>query len=185
MLALLFYTQKKISRSFLIFFAVCFIAGFAAELTGTATGLLFGEYSYGKTLGIGFKNVPFVIGVNWFIIMYCCGTTVHMLLQNLSAKLAQITGAPTPAVRFISVMSDGAMLAVLFDWVMEPAAIKLGYWQWLGNGEIPNYNYLTWFMLSALLMAVFNFLNFEKKNIFALNLLLIMMMFFMLVRTFL
>jgi bisanhydrobacterioruberin hydratase len=185
MFGLILYTQQKINLHFILFFLLCFVVGFAAEIAGTSTGLLFGKYEYGKTLGPAYKNVPFVIGINWFIIMYCCGIAVNFLLEKASVKLAEMTGAPTPAARLFSVMSDGAMLAVFFDWIMEPAAVKLGYWQWLGTGEIPTYNYLTWFIISAAIMTVFALLKFDKKNIFAVNLLMIMMMFFMLVRTFL
>ena len=185
MFVLLLYTQQKINWAFIIFMVVCFVIGIAVEIIGTSTGYLFGEYAYGKTLGLSFKNVPVLIGINWFIIIYCSGITVNRFLENLSAKLETMTGAPSPATRFFSVVSDGAMLAVFFDWILEPAAIKLGYWQWLGNGEIPTYNYLCWFIISLGLMSVFTFLKFEKKNIFAVNLLMIMMMFFMLIRTFL
>ena len=185
MFLLLIYTQQKINVSFVMFFLICFITGIAVEIVGTSTGYLFGEYVYGKTLGLSFKNVPLVIGINWFVIIYCCGITVHRFLEKISAKLESMTGAPPPAMRFFSLISDGAMLAVFFDWIMEPAAIKLGYWQWLGDGEIPTYNYLCWFIVSLGLMSVFTFLKFEKKNIFAVNLLMIMMLFFMLIRTFL
>ena len=40
----------------------------------------------------------------------------------------------------------------IFDLFMEPAVIKLGYWQWL-NGTIPFQNYLAWFVISALFVA--------------------------------
>jgi bisanhydrobacterioruberin hydratase len=185
MAGLLCYTQQKINFYFILFVVICFIAGVAVEIVGTSTGYLFGQYEYGRMLGIGIKNVPLVIGVNWFIIMYCCGITVHTILDKLSAKLETMTGAPSPALKTLSIVSDGAMLAVVFDWVMEPAAIKLGYWKWLGNGDIPAYNYMTWFVISTLMMLVFSVLKFNKQNIFAVNLLMIMMMFFMLVRTFL
>lgn len=185
MFGLLLYTQQKINVGFIIFFVVCFITGIVVEVVGTSTGYLFGEYVYGTTLGLSFKNVPLVIGINWFIIIYCSGITVHRFLEKISAKLESMTGAPPPAMRYFSLISDGAMLAVFFDWIMEPAAIKLGYWQWLGDGEIPTYNYLCWFFISMGLMSVFTFLKFEKKNIFAVNLVMIMMMFFMLIRTFL
>lgn len=185
MFLLLLYTQRNINIQFVIFMIVCFITGISVEIIGTSTGYLFGEYAYGNALGPAIKNVPFVIGINWIIIIYCSGVAVHMLLEKLSAKLETVTGAPSPAIRYFSVISDGAMLAVFFDWIMEPAAIKLGYWQWLGNGEIPTYNYLCWFIISMGLMGIFTFLKFEKKNIFAVNLLLIMMTFFLLIRTFL
>ncbi|MFC4262680.1 carotenoid biosynthesis protein [Ferruginibacter yonginensis] len=185
MLGLLFYTQEKINTPFLVFFAVCFVTGIVVEIIGTSSGLLFGNYAYGPTLGVGVKNVPLLIGVNWFIIVYCCGVTVYTILQKLSAKLSEVTGAPTPAIHFITIVVDAAFLAVLFDWVLEPIAVKLGYWQWLGDGTIPFYNYVCWFVISAALLAVFNILSFNKRNIFAVNLLLIMLLFFMLLRTFL
>jgi bisanhydrobacterioruberin hydratase len=185
MAGLLFYTQQKINVHFLLFVVICFVVGIVIEIIGTSTGYLFGEYQYGKMLGVAVKNVPLVIGINWFIIMYCCGVTMHTILEKLSAKLETMTGAPSPAIKLLSIVSDGAMLAVVVDWVMEPAAIKLGYWTWLGNGEIPNYNYICWFVFSCLFMLVFGLLKFSKQNIFAVNLLMIMMMFFMLIRTFL
>jgi bisanhydrobacterioruberin hydratase len=185
MVVLLFYTQEKLNVAFIIFAAMCFAVGLAVEIVGTSTGYLFGQYAYGKMLGIGIKNVPLIIGINWFIIMYCCGISVHTVLEKLSAKLETMTGAPLPALKILSIVSDGAMLAVVFDWIMEPAAIKLGYWAWLGDGEIPAYNYMCWFVISTLLMLAFGLLKFSKQNIFAVNLLMIMMMFFMLVRTFL
>jgi bisanhydrobacterioruberin hydratase len=185
MALLLFYTQEKINIAFIIFVAMCFAVGIAVEIIGTSTGYLFGQYVYGKMLGVSIKNVPLVVGINWFIIMYCCGITVHTVLEKLSAKLETMTGAPSPALKILSIVSDGAMLAVVFDWIMEPAAIKLGYWKWLGDGDIPAYNYMCWFVISSLLMLAFGLLKFPKQNIFAVNLLMIMMMFFMLVRTFL
>jgi bisanhydrobacterioruberin hydratase len=185
MAGLLVYTQQKVNLPFVLFVLFCFVTGIAVEIIGTNTGYLFGQYEYGKMLGITIKKVPLVIGINWFIIMYCCGITVHTILEKLSTKLETMTGAPSPALKILSVVSDGAMLAVVFDWVMEPAAIKLGYWKWLGDGEIPAYNYMTWFVISSLVMLAFGLLKFNKQNIFAVNLLMIMMMFFMLVRTFL
>jgi bisanhydrobacterioruberin hydratase len=186
MFGLLLYTQSNINLSVILFFVLCFAVGIYVEIIGTSTGMLFGNYSYNQKLGPSIKNVPLIIGINWCIIMYCCGMAVHMMLQNLSQKIEISSGKkPSPLIQIFSVISDGAMVAVLFDWIMEPAAIKLGYWQWLGDGEIPTYNYLTWFIVSTVLLAGFALLKFEKKNIFAVNLLLIMSMFFLLVRTFL
>jgi bisanhydrobacterioruberin hydratase len=185
MLGLLIYTQKKISIGFVLFFVFCFVTGVAVEIIGVNTGNLFGDYTYSKMLGVAIKNVPLIIGVNWFIIMYCCGILVHTILGEASLKLQQMTKMPVPALKVISIISDGAMVAVLFDWIMEPAAVKLGYWKWLGDGDIPSYNYLSWLGVSTILMAAFGLLKFDKQNIFAINLLLTMAMFFMLIRTFL
>lgn len=185
MCALLFYTQTKINIPFLAFFAMCFIVGITVEIIGTSTGWLFGNYSYGTVLGPAVKDVPVLIGINWFIIIYCCGVSVHMLLTRLTKRLSAELGRPARSIRGISIVIDGATLAVLFDYLMEPVAIKLGYWQWLGNGEIPLYNYICWFVISMILLLFFHLLPFNKNNKFAVNLLLIQAMFFLLLRTFL
>jgi putative membrane protein len=182
---LLFYTQEKRNSAFYIFFIICLIAGILFEIIGTSTGWLFGNYSYGNKMGPGIKEVPLIIGINWFIIIYCCGVCVNMMLTKLTVKLSEQAGRPSKTLQALSILVDGATLAVLFDWLMEPVAIKLGYWQWLGNGEIPLYNYICWFVISMMLLFVFHRLQFGKQNKFAVNLLLIQAMFFLLLRTFL
>ena len=185
MAGLIIYTQKKINSALIFFIAICFVTGIAVEIIGTSTGWLFGNYSYGNTLGPAIKNVPYIIGINWFIIIYCCGVSIHMLLTRLTAKLSEQTGKPSKTIKALSVVVDGATLAVFFDWIMEPVAVKLGYWQWLGDGEIPLYNYICWFVISMMLLFVFHRLPLDKENKFAVNLLLIQAMFFLLLRTFL
>jgi len=157
--------------------------GFFVEVIGVNTGGLFGDYSYGPVLGYRFEHVPFNIGINWFIIIYCCGISIHTLLMKAIDKLSVETKTPPKTLKAISVIVDGATLAVLFDWLMEPIAVKLNYWQWK-NGSIPVYNYFCWFIISMLLLAVFHFCKFNKKNKFAVDLLLIQIMFFLLLRTF-
>jgi putative membrane protein len=92
---------------------------------------------------------------------------------------------PAKTIKALSVVVDGATLAVFFDWVMEPAAVKLGFWQWGGNGSIPSFNYVCWLGISMLLLTCFHVLRFDKSNKFAVHLLLIQVMFFLILRTFL
>jgi len=185
MAALLFYTQSKTGTGLILFFIICFVTGIVVEIIGTSTGRLFGDYQYGTVLGPGFKNVPWIIGINWFLIIYCCGVAVHSLLSNISQKLSEEMERPVKRIKALSIVIDGATLAVAFDWLIEPVAIKLGYWSWLGNGQIPMFNYISWFVISMLLLLVFHVLPFPKQNKFAVNLLLIQAMFFLLLRTFL
>ena len=186
MFGLILYTQEKLNWQLLTFFGICFTVGIWVEVIGTSTGNLFGNYSYSKNLGPAFKNVPLVIGINWCIIMYCCGVAVHIVFKKLSDRVKEITGSATsPVLQLLSTSTDAAILAVFFDWILEPAAIKLGYWQWLDDGDVPAFNYMCWFMISSVLLLLFGLLKFEKNNKFAVHLLMIMAMFFMLIRTFL
>lgn len=185
MFFLLLYTQKKPFKHLIIFLVICFSVGVMVEIVGTKTAVLFGEYKYGTVLGPAIEGVPFIIGINWFIVIYCCGISIHTMLTKVIDKLTTELGGPRPALKAMSVIVDGATLAVLFDWLMEPVAIKLGYWQWFGNGEVPFFNYVSWFIISTLLLIVFHYAQFNKDNKFAVNLLLIQAMFFLLLRTFL
>ena len=182
---LLIWTQTDKNRSFFLFVAACFIIGIVVEIIGVNTGFLFGDYAYGNVLGSEIKNVPVLIGVNWFLIIYCCGISINTLLMKAINRIAADSGKSPMALKALSVIIDGATLAVFFDWLMEPVAVKLGYWVWNGDGTIPMFNYICWFVVSLLLLMVFHFARFNKQNKFAVNLLLIQLMFFLLLRTFL
>lgn len=185
MFALLVWTQREKNIFFLVFVLAVFVTGIGVEILGVHTGALFGDYSYGNVLGYKFMKVPVMIGINWVIIIYCCGISIHTLLMRAINRIAAETKTKAIRLKAISVIIDGATLAVFFDWIMEPVAVKLGFWQWGGDGSVPLYNYFCWLMVSNLLLAVFHFCKFNKQNKFAVNLLLIQMMFFLLLRTFL
>lgn len=182
---LLLWTQEEKNINFFLFFVICFAVGISVEVIGIHTGILFGDYAYGNVLGIKIRNVPVVIGINWFIIIYCSGISIHTLLMKAINRISEDTGKNPRALKALSVIVDGATLAVFFDWLMEPVAVKLGYWIWKGDGSIPVFNYICWFLISLLLLTAFHFLKFNKRNKFAVNLLLIQLMFFLLLRTFL
>lgn len=183
--ALLIWTQKEKNQAFFIFVIATGILGFAAELVGVNTGLIFGKYTYGDVLGIRWMGVPFIIGINWIIIVYCCGIATHTLITRVIGRLASAASVPPKAIKAITVITDGATIATFFDWVMEPVAIKLGFWKWGGDGMIPYYNYFSWFVFSMLLFGIFHACNFRKRNKFAVNLLLIQFAFFFILRFYL
>ena len=183
MFALLLWTQHDRNGYFFLFFVAVFCLGIGVEMVGVNTGALFGDYHYGNVLGYKILNVPLIIGINWFVVIYCCGISIHTLLMKAISRIALDTGKKPMTLKALSVIIDGATLAVFFDWVMEPVAAKLGYWQWSGTGEVPLFNYLCWFMTSIVMLAVFQFSKFDKRNKFAVNLLLIQLMFFLLLRT--
>jgi putative membrane protein len=92
---------------------------------------------------------------------------------------------PSFSVQLFSFVFDAAMLSTLFDWVLEPTAIKLGYWQWTPAGKIPLYNFVCWFIISAALLVIFRLLKFDKHNQFAVHLFIIQLLFFLVLQTFL
>jgi len=147
--SLLLWNHKDWSLSFLFFVFAAAIGGFGIEVIGVQTGILFGAYEYGTVLGWKLWGVPLVIGVNWLMCAYCCGVLgsrfgVHELGKALI----------------------GAFLMVLLDFVIEPVAIKMDFWQW-ENNHIPLWNYSTWFIASFFLLFLFQKLSFNKENLVA------------------
>jgi bisanhydrobacterioruberin hydratase len=179
MFLLLLWTQAGKKRFFFLFVLLAYGIGFLSEYIGVSTGILFGEYYYGSILGWQYREIPLIIGINWFIVLYCCGITSYYLLK--------IAGSEKKANRWtrlfqpITVAGLGATMAVLFDWVMEPVAIKLGFWYWK-DGEVPLLNYQSWWGISFFALLIFNRLNFSKDNVFAVHLLLIQTVFFLFLR---
>jgi len=183
MAMLLMVTQDNRTIGFWVFLIACFVTGITAGIIGTSTGVIFGNYIFGDVLGYKLAGVPLVIAANWFIIIYCCGVSMHTLLTRMLDKVSGGMPHPRPALKLLSLVVDGATLAVLLDFLIEPVAIKLGFWTW--QGSIPVYNYVSWFIISSLLLLLFHILKFNKENKFAVNLFLIQGMFYLLLRTFL
>ena len=183
MFILIGYTQSDLNKNILLFIMIAFGVGMIIEMIGTQTGYLFGNYSYGKVLGPSINNVPIIIGINWFIVIYCCGVSINLLLHKIVNQLSEMTEKSKPIIKLLSVVVDGATLAVAFDWLMEPVAIKLGFWKWGGDGSVPFFNYICWFIASLILLYLFHQLKFDKRNKFALHLLMIQAMFFLILRT--
>ncbi|WP_158559327.1 carotenoid biosynthesis protein [Deminuibacter soli] len=185
MAILLLFTHHRRHAGFWLFAALAFVTGMVTEIVGINTGLLFGQYVYTPVLGLQYKGVPLLIGVNWLVIVYCCGTAME-ILQHRLARYYAASGLVLPKrIQTLSVIADGALLAVLFDWVMEPAAVKLGFWTWAADGEIPMLNYGSWLVVSLLLLVLFRRLRVNCNNYFAIHLLIIEALFFLVIRTFL
>lgn len=185
MALLLIITQKQKNEAFFLFFIITFLVGFTAEIIGVNTSVLFGHYQYGNVLGTKYFGVPLLIGINWFIIIYCTGVIANQLYEWSNKKLTEANAEVKPVVRFVSFIIDGALLATMFDFIIEPVAVKMGFWQWLDNGEIPFYNYACWFFISVLLLTVFRLLPFDKSNRLAVHLFIVQVLFFLLLRVFL
>jgi putative membrane protein len=184
MFVLVLWTQKEKNKFFALFTVAVIVIGFTVEVIGVNTNLLFGHYSYGEALGFKWQQVPLIIGINWFIILYCCGISTQTLMQKISTKIAEEKQQAPASIKALSVIIDGATLATVFDWFIEPVAIKLHFWQWKDQ-HVPGYNYICWLIISILILTIFHFCNFNKQNKFAIHLLMIQFMFFLILQTFL
>ncbi|SEO93485.1 putative membrane protein [Mucilaginibacter gossypiicola] len=147
MLGVIIYSHDAFNIKFLLFALITFIAGFMAEYIGVHTGLFFGHYRYDSTLGAKLLDIPLMIGVNWFLLIYSVGVVLRR--SRFNNKLIR--------------MLAGAIILTMLDMLIEPIAIRFDYWHWL-DGNIPFKNYACWFVLSALLLFIFEQFKFNRQG---------------------
>lgn len=144
-LALLYLPSKNRALKLAIL-AATGIAGFFVEYAGTSTGIIFGAYQYGPTLGPGWQSVPFLIGLNWLsLILYTSGIRPF---ANSSVPLQA---------------AFAAALMTAYDVLLEPVAIQYHFWHW-NEGAIPFRNYVAWFLISLIFQLVYRYTVPFSKN---------------------
>lgn len=139
----LYLSFKDLSLKKHLDFLLIALAGYAIEWIGIHTSYLFGNYHYGSVLGFKFDDVPLIIGLNWVLLTFSASAIVNKWKIPLLLK-AIIAGA----------------LMTALDWLMEPIAVKSGFWWW-ENGTIPVYNYICWMLFSTL----FSYCILKRKTV--------------------
>ncbi len=158
---LVLWNHEKWNSKFIIAISVAALAGYFVEVAGVKTGVIFGEYAYGKTLGPAFLEVPLAMALNWLMLIYCTAAVVSQRTEWHWAMKAAAC----------------AVIMVSMDFLIEPVAIKYDFWQWAG-GDIPAQNYLAWGLIAFVLSSVFHYLVPPVNNKVAIALLLIQIGFF-------
>lgn len=160
-MGLMFVTHNRWKVKQVLVLLVVALTGYWVEVAGVLTGEVFGEYSYGDSLGIKVWGTPPMIGLNWMMLIYC---VYYMMQQTRLPAWAQTLA--------------GSALMVVYDIIMEPVAIRLDMWSW-GGGDIPLQNYIAWFVISLILLAFMHLTRMKYKNRVAPVLFFIQMIFFL------
>jgi len=157
---LLFHEAKWNLKTLTAFFLV-YISGFVIESIGVNTGLIFGEYIYGKTLGFQIFETPLIIGMNWLFLVYVSSSLTEKMKSG----------------KFISFLLP-PVLMVVYDLVLEQVAPDLGMWNWK-NEVIPLQNYIAWFVVAFIFVLVFRLLNIRTSNKIAPMIFILQFLFFL------
>lgn len=159
--ALMFWCHDRFTGKQVMIFLLIALLGFGIEMVGVWSGLVFGDYSYGSALGVKIFDTPVLIGLNWLMLIYA----VYALWLRL--RVHPLIAVPA-----------GAFLMLLYDYIMEPVAIKLDMWDWPA-GSIPLQNYIAWIIISAVMLIIFYAAKIKYTNKIAPFLFFIQMAFFL------
>lgn len=137
-----------------VFLAVAACIGFAAEQVGIWTGLIFGPYDYTEKLGLKLIDVPLVIPLCWFAVVYFAHTLVNIIVM----------GTPTcgrPSLRQVALLAVGtALVATGFDAAIDPMMSHpdVNAWNWTQGGAyfgVPFRNFQGWLATVFVIDLVF------------------------------
>lgn len=172
-----FYAQTPLNLSIVAFIMVlfypintrkqwyvtmcAFFTGMFVEWVGVHNDFLFGPYSYGSNLGLKLDGVPWMIGVNWAVLV--------LITAGISAKVFR-----NSVLKIVS----GAGLMVFLDLFIEMSAPKMDMWQFEVS-PVPIRNYITWFLVAAVLHTVYRFSGVKGNFRLSLHIYLAQLVFFL------
>lgn len=159
LILLLLNHQNFESKQWIVFLGIA-VAGFFIEVLGVNTGVIFGNYEYGKTLGFKLFGTPLIIGANWLVLVYSVVYTFGNCIKN----------------RYLLAACASAIL-VFLDFFIEPVAIAFDFWHWNGI-DVPIRNYVAWYIISFVFCILIVKYKKDSKNKLATYLLFFQFLFF-------
>jgi bisanhydrobacterioruberin hydratase len=147
---LLLWNIPNLNKQDVFLLLVPFSFGMIAEWLGVNFGLIFGDYAYGNNLGPKIWGVPWMIGINWAILVFLTASIAQKISKNL----------------FVA-STIGATLMVLLDLIIEQVAPQFDFWEF-NNNIVPLQNYVGWFVVAFLAHLIYQ--KFFSKHQFTFSL---------------
>ncbi len=129
--------NSKLKQQLIVGLMIPFLIGMITEYLGVNHGLIFGDYQYGKNLGFKILGVPWIIGINWTLLVYCTAAISKKIHTNV-------------------VLSSliGAILMVALDIIIEISAPRFDFWKF-DNEVAPIQNYVGWLITAFIAHMLF------------------------------
>ncbi len=141
----LFYLAP-LNRGKIVSLFLTFFGGMIVEWIGVHHDFLFGAYYYGENLGPKIYGVPWLIGLNWMVLVLI----TNSIGRRFFRKIWQVALV-------------GASLMVFLDFFIEKSAPPFDFWIW-ENGDAPLRNYVSWFLIAFALQWGTGALTWAKEN---------------------
>ena len=132
-------------RQTAVFFGLSAVVSWAYEQVGVATGLVFGAYHYTDYLGPKLGNVPYLIPLAWFMMIYPSYVIANLVLAG------RATGTRAGLRWLVGLAAGSAVVMTVWDLVVDPilSGPSARAWIWENGGPyfgIPIQNYAGWLL---------------------------------------
>jgi len=167
LLVVLIFSEAPWKLRTILMYLLITALGYLVEVLGSNTHMIFGSYTYGKTLGFKLFNTPLLIGLNWLFLVYASASVLEHFKLHVVLKI---------------ILSSLIML--VYDIILEPVAMKTDMWHW-NNSTVPVRNYIAWFVIAIVLHTILKSANISTRNPIAGFVLLCQFLFFLTLHIFL
>ena len=143
----------RVGRRWLPSFLVLYSISLLSELSGTITGLPFGEYRYSEALDpMWLGHVPIVIPLSWFFMAVTSYGLARSVLGERNTRVFRVLIA--------------SALLVGWDLSLDPAmSFATHYWMWGSSGAyygMPWLNLFGWYVTGLALMSALALLDSDR-----------------------
>jgi uncharacterized membrane protein len=141
-----------------VFFAISAVVSWALEQAGVATGLVYGGYHYTDYLGAKLFDVPILIPLAWFMMIY-----PSYVIANLALTRRPV-GTPPGATWLVTLAAASALTMTVWDLVVDPilSGPEVRAWVWESGGQyfgVPIQNFFGWFVTTFIVYGLFRALE--------------------------
>ena len=140
-------------RDAVLLFGILGVLALVIETSAMITGFPYGHFGYSELLGYRlFGLTPWTVSLAW--------TPLVLAAYGIAARL--VAGGRLWAVRIILV----SIILVVFDLVLDPGAVKIGFWRYEGGGMfygVPVSNFAGWLFSGVIGAAVCEIFTFFRK----------------------
>jgi putative membrane protein len=145
-------------RLTLAFFGLSAAIAWAYEQAGVLTGLVYGAYHYTDYLGGKLGEVPLLIPLAWFMMIY-----PSYIVANLAIE-GRPLGTPPGTVRLVRLAAASAIVMTVWDLVIDPilSGPSVKAWIWETGGPyfgIPIQNYAGWLLTTFTVFLAYRYVE--------------------------
>jgi uncharacterized membrane protein len=145
------------------FFAISAVVSYALEQGGVATGLVYGGYHYTDYLGAKLLDVPVLIPLAWFMMIY-----PSYVIANLAIERRPV-GTPPGVGPLVRLAAASALIMTAWDLVVDPilSGPDVRAWVWEAGGQyfgVPIQNFFGWFVTTFIVYGLYRMLEQRRAD---------------------
>ncbi|MEQ1921306.1 MAG: isopentenyl-diphosphate Delta-isomerase [Pyrinomonadaceae bacterium] len=148
-------------RDAAILFGILGVLALLIETSAMITGFPYGHFGYSELLGYRlFGLTPWTVFLAWTpLVIAAYGIASRLVEKQPSAASRKLLGG---ILRVVLV----SLILVVLDLVLDPGAVKIGFWRYEGGGAfygVPASNFVGWLFSAAIGAAVIEIFTFCRK----------------------